>query len=154
MYNLILILHSWIRWAAIVAGIGATMSAFGARSTSASRDKDSADKWGLAFLISMDLQFLLGLLLYFVVSPNLAAIRANFGESMRDPGARFWAVEHIGTMFVAIALVHIGRVLARKATTPGAKRMRLLVCFGLATIAMLAATPWPGMVSGRPLFRL
>jgi hypothetical protein len=31
--------------------------------------------------------------------------------------------------------------------------MRLLVCFALATIAMLAAIPWPGMPAGRPLFR-
>ena len=72
---------------------------------------------------------------------------------MRDPVARFWAVEHISSMLVAIVLVHVGRVLARKAATPGAKRMRLLICFGIATVLMLAATPWPGMATGRPLFR-
>jgi glucose uptake protein GlcU len=152
MYNLVLILHSWIRWAAIVAGIGATFLVLtGQPSTSR---PDSSDRWGLIFLITMDLQLLLGLLLYLVLSPTTAAIRENFDASMRDPVARFWAVEHVGTMLVAIVLVHVGRVLARKARTPGAKRMRLLVCFGIATIAMLAATPWPGMVAGRPFFRL
>jgi hypothetical protein len=45
-------------------------------------------------------------------------------------------------------------VLARKAAAPAAKRKRLLVCFVLSTLAMLAATPWPGMASGRPLFRV
>ena len=45
---------------------------------------------------------------------------------MKDPALRFWAVEHTATMFAAIALAHVGRVLARKATTPAAKRTRLL----------------------------
>jgi hypothetical protein len=52
-----------------------------------------------------------------------------------------------------VILVHVGRVLARKAKTPEARRTRLLVCFGIATLAMIAATPWPGMSNGRPLFR-
>ena len=57
-------------------------------------------------------------------------------------------------LFVALILVHAGRVLARKAKTPAAKRTRLLVCFGIATVAMFLGTPWPGMAAGRPLFRL
>ena len=152
MYSFLLLLHSWIRWAAVIGGIGATVAALvGRQSVTA---PDSVDRWGLIFLIAMDLQLLLGLALYFVFSPTTAAIRANFGASMSDPVARFWAVEHVGTMLVAVVLVHVGRVLGRKAPTPGAKRTRLLLCFAIATLAMLAATPWPGMVSGRPLFRL
>lgn len=151
MYTLVLILHSWIRWAAVVAGVGATFALFTGRQ-SVSRP-DSSDGWGLAFLIAVDLQLLLGLLLYFVLSPTTAAIRQDFGAAMRDPVARFWAVEHIASMLVAVVMVHVGRVLARKARTPGAKRTRLLICYGIATVVMLAGTPWPGMMSGRPLFR-
>ncbi len=120
MYSLVLILHSWLRWAAVVAGVGATLAALTGRQ-SVSRP-DSSDRWGLLFLITMDLQFLIGLLLYFVLSPTTAAIRQDFAAAMRDPGARFWAVEHLGTMLVAVVMVHVGRVLARKASTPGAKR--------------------------------
>jgi hypothetical protein len=47
----------------------------------------------------------------------------------------------------------MGRVLARKAKTTAAKRTRLLVCFGLATILMFVGMPWPGRPGGRPLFR-
>ena len=151
MYSLVLVLHSWLRWAALVAGIGATLAALTGRQSVS--QPDNSDRWGLAFLISMDLQFLIGLLLYFVLSPTMAAIRQDFGAAMRDPAARFWAVEHLSTMLVAVIMVHVGRVLARKASTPGAKRSRLLICFAIATIAMLAAIPWPGMVSGRPFFR-
>jgi len=82
MYTLVLVLHSWIRWAAIVAGIGATVTAL-AGQQSVSRP-DSSDRWGLIFLIAMDLQMLLGLLLYFVLSPTTAAIRQDFGAAMRD----------------------------------------------------------------------
>lgn len=151
MYTLVLILHSWIRWAAVAAGIGATVVTLTGRQ-SVTR-QDSSDRWGLAFLIAMDLQLLIGLLLYFVLSPATAAIRQDFGASMRDPVARFWAVEHLGGMLIAVIMVHVGRVLGRKAPTPGAKHTRVLLCFAIATILLLASTPWPGMASGRPLFR-
>jgi hypothetical protein len=155
MYNLVLTTHSWLRWAAVIAGVLATlavaMSRPGAAGSSAA---DGRERWGLLFMIALDLQLLLGLLLYFALSPTTAAIFDDFGGAMRDPVARFWAVEHISMMLAAVVLAHVGRVLARKAPTPGAARTRLLVCFALATIAMLAATPWPGMRAGRPLFRL
>jgi hypothetical protein len=148
MYTTVLFLHSWIRWIALVAGFGATLSVL------TKRDRSPSGAWGLALMASLDLQLLLGLLLYFVVSPNMQAIRENFAESMRAPGLRFWAVEHGTTMLLAVVVVHIARALARNAKTPDSQRMRLLIGFAIATIAMLAAMPWPGMIYGRPLFRM
>lgn len=146
MYDLVLTAHSWLRWAALIAGLMATVMA----ATGSSR----ADRWGLILVTALDLQLLLGLALYLVLSPNTTAIFANFGAAMRDPVARFWAVEHVTLMLFAVVMAHLGRVLARRAAAPAAKRKRLLVCFVLSTIAMIAATPWPGMASGRPLFRV
>lgn len=105
-------------------------------------------------MIALDVQMLLGLLLYLVVSPNMAEIRAHFGEAMQNPQLRFWAVEHVTAMLVAVVLAHVGRVLARNAKTATAKRGRLLACFGLATILILVGMPWPGLAYGRPLFRV
>lgn len=148
MYPTVLWLHSWVRWIALVGGFGATLFAIQpARGASAGR-------WSMIATSALDLQMLLGLLLYFVVSPNMEAIRANFGASMQDPVARFWAVEHVTAMVGAVVLAHVGRVLARKAATPEAKRMRLGIFFGLATVLMLAGMPWPGRPGGRPLFRV
>ena len=48
----------------------------------------------------------------------------------------------------------VGRVLARTARRPQARRTRQVVSFGLATVLMIVATPWPGMANGRPLFRV
>lgn len=151
MYTLVLFLHSWLRWAVVITALVATGSTFVSRP---SGGPDPADKWGLFFMISLDLQMLLGLLLYFALSPTTEAIMKNFSASMQDPVARFWAVEHIGTMIVAVVLAHVGRVLARKAPTPASKRTRLMVCFTLSTLLILAGTPWPGMPAGRPLFRV
>src|SRR3954447_1151495 len=153
MYELVLIVHSWVRWFALVAGVIATVAALSGTSRGNARDQ-RADRWGRMLMIALDLQFLLGLLLYFALSPTTRAILGNFGEAMRDPVARFWAVEHVTTMILAVALGHVGRVLARRARTARAARLRAAICFGLATILMIAGTPWPGLRAGRPLFRV
>jgi hypothetical protein len=147
MYSTVLLLHSWIRWVALVGAVGTTFAALQDR-------EGAADGWALAAMIALDLQLLLGVLLYFVVSPNMAEIRAHFGEAMQNAQLRFWAVEHVTAMLAAVVLAHVGRVLARNARTPSARRGRLLVCFGIATVLIFVGMPWPGLRYGRPLFRL
>jgi hypothetical protein len=151
MYSTVLLVHSWLRWIAIVAAVGTTLAAFGNRTRGVN---SPADRWGLAAMMALDLQMLVGLILYFALSPFTARALEDFSAAMRNPPLRFWAVEHVIAMFAAVILAHVGRVLARKAQTDSAKRTRLLVCFGLATFLMFLATPWPGMPNGRPLFRL
>src|SRR5919197_37871 len=151
MYSIVLLIHSWIRWLAIVAAMGATLAVVRGK---VEGDRSIADRWGVLLVTTLDIQLLLGLVLYLVVSPNMAEIRAHFGEAMRVPQLRFWAVEHLTAMLLAVVLAHVGRVLARRAPTPGAKRTRLLVCYGLATLLILIGTPWPGLVYGRPWFRV
>jgi hypothetical protein len=146
MYTTVLALHSWIRWVALVAGVGTTLAALRNR-------EGSAERWGLIAMMTLDVQMLLGLALYLVLSPFTTQAMADFGAAMKTPQLRFWAVEHVSMMFLAVILAHVGRVLARKAKTPQARRTRLLVCFGLATVAMFAGMPWPGMANGRPLVR-
>jgi hypothetical protein len=146
MYTLLLIVHSWIRWVALVAAVGTTFAAF-------RRQESTAERWALIAMTTLDLQLLIGLILYLAVSPNMQEILANFGAAMKDPTSRFWAVEHISAMLGAVIVAHVGRVLARKARTSDARRSRLLVCFGLATVLMILGMPWPGRPGGRPLLR-
>ena len=149
MYSVVLTLHSWIRWIALVAAVGVTLAAIRGKVDGA---RSIADRWGLVAMMTLDLQMLLGLMLYFGLSPNMREILNHFGESMKRADTRFYAVEHIATMLIAIVLAHVGRVLARKAPTPAAKRTRLLVTFGLATLLILVGMPWPGRPGGRDLF--
>ncbi len=146
MYSIVLLLHSWIRWIALLGAVGTTLGAV-------MRRERTAEGWSLVAMIGLDLQLLLGVLLYFVVSPNMAEIRAHFGEAMQNPQLRFWAVEHVTAMLVAVVLAHVGRAMARNAP-PEKKRMRLLVTFGIATLLLFVGMPWPGMPYGRPLFRV
>lgn len=147
MYTTLLTMHSWVRWVALVAGVGATLWAL-------RRDDRRADAWGLVMTGALDFQLVLGLFLYFVVSPNMQVVREHLGEAMRTPGLRFWAVEHVAAMLLAVVLAHVGRVLGRRAKSLQAKRSRQLLGYGLATILMVAGMPWPGRVSGRPFFRV
>jgi hypothetical protein len=151
MYTTVLALHSWIRWIALVAGVGVTLAALRGK---VQGESSVADRWAMVAMMALDIQMLVGLILYLGLSPNMQEILNHFGDSMRRADTRFWAVEHITAMFAAVALSHVGRVLARKAKDPAAKRTRLLVTFGLATLLMLVGMPWPGRPGGRPLFRL
>jgi len=151
MYTTVLVLHSWIRWIALVAGVGVTLAAVRGK---VQGESSIADRWAMVAMMALDIQMLVGLILYLGLSPNMQEILNHFGESMRRADTRFWAVEHITAMIGAVALSHVGRVLARKAKDPAAKRSRLLITFGLATLLMLVGMPWPGRPGGRPLFRL
>ena len=150
MYSTILLLHSWLRWVALIAGGGATFFAFGTGIGALAR----AERWGRIFMIALDVQMLVGLILYGVLSPVTAAAMKDFGAAMRSPMLRFFAVEHLTLMLAAVIAVHVGRVLARKTADPAGKRKRLMICFGLALLLMLLGMPWPGMAVGRPLFRV
>ena len=150
MYGLVLDVHSWLRWAVIIAGLWTLLRAWlpGRRPWTAADDRSVR-----LFIIALDIQFLLGLLLYFALSPFTRQAMADFGAAMKVAGLRFFAVEHVVGMLVAITLAHIGAARIRK--TPPERRHRLAaIYFLLALLAILASIPWPGMPAGRPLFRI
>lgn len=141
LYSVLLIVHSWLRWAVLAAGLVAV--ARGGAGT------QTAGRW---FTSLLDFQMLLGLLLYFVLSPITGAALDDFGGAMKVPQLRFFAVEHVLGMLIAIALAHVGRGKVSKA--PEHRKARLAAIFyGLALVAILASIPWPGLPAGRPLFR-
>jgi hypothetical protein len=152
MYTLTLLLHSWIRWAVFAAGLFAiarAISGLTGRRPWASADHTA----GAAFVGLLDLQMLIGLVLYFGLSPITTETMRDMGAAMANDGLRFWAVEHPFGMLVGIALAHVGRGRVKKATDPARKHRTAAIFFVLALIAILVSIPWPGAVQGRPLFR-
>jgi hypothetical protein len=93
-----------------------------------------------------------GLLLYVALSPLTQIATENMAATMRDPTLRYWAVEHPVGMVVALVLAHVGRVRIRKASTDDTRHRVAAIFFGLALIAILVSTPWPGTPNARPLF--
>ena len=74
MYLVVLTLHSWLRWVAIVAGFGATMAAL---SEGRPGKNSRAERWGLVLMMALDVQLLVGLVLYLALSPIAAQARQN-----------------------------------------------------------------------------
>lgn len=105
-------------------------------------------------MLVVDLQLLLGLVLYFGLSPFTKQALTNIGGAMSNSALRFWAIEHAVGMVAAVVLVRMGRVMSANAKSPTSARNRRLICFALATVLMLASIPWPGLSNGRPLFRI
>lgn len=95
-------------------------------------------KWGLYALISTHIQFLVGIILYFI-SPWV-----QFGaETMKNAALRFYTVEHISMMILAVALITIGYSKAKRQTEDKKKFKTTFVFFLIGLIVILAAIPWP-----------
>lgn len=100
----------------------------------------------LAFVIAMDVQILIGLVLY-VVSPLVQTALGDMSAAMRVHELRFFAVEHIAVMLVAVVLAHVGGAAIRRAHDDRGRHGRALLWFGLSTAAVVFSIPW-----WRPLF--
>jgi hypothetical protein len=70
-------------------------------------------------------------------------------EVMKDKLLRFWAVEHIFTMLIAIILITIGHIKYKKGGAP----KTTLILYIIALLFIFAAIPWPfrGEIA-RPLY--
>jgi hypothetical protein len=151
MYTALLTVHSWLRWVVLLAAllvlIRAVVGVTQRRPWTPA--DDGAAKW---FGISLDVQMLIGLIIYFFLSPFTMSAWSDIGAAMRDAPTRLIVIEHQFGMIVAVALAHIGRARIRK-NREGPRRHRLaLIFFGLALVVIVASIPWPGRPGGRALF--
>lgn len=142
MHNTLLLIHSLLRWAILLAGIWAVLRAFmgvSGKTPFTGTDK----KAGLFYMIFFDLQLLVGLIMYFVTSDRVQMAMQNMGAAMKNSVLRFYAVEHITMALIAFILVHVGYAKVKKATTDAQKHKTALIFFGIALILVLALIPWP-----------
>jgi len=109
------------------------------------------DKAGFWFTLLLDIQVLFGIILYFFLSPTTMNALQNFGAAMSNAATRYFAVEHVVGMLIAVVVAHIGRSLSRKAPTAIQKHRRAVIWYGLAILIVLASIPWPFLSVGRPL---
>ena len=135
----------------MLLGAGATLNAFRVRGDA--RLPPRGKRWDSLFMLAIDLQALLGFLLYFGLSPFTRDAMSDVAMAIRDPRLRFFLVTHVAAMVIAIAAVRAGRVLAMSEHSAGARGTGRYVCFGIALLVMMAGLPWPGLAYGRPLFR-
>jgi hypothetical protein len=151
MYVAVLLIHSWLRYLVLAFGLWLLIASVrGLRAGGPWSARD--ERVHTRFLAILDTQFLLGLLLYFWLSPITSAAFSDMAAAMKDPQLRFFGVEHITAMLVAVAIAHIGRVRARRKQSR-ARYRTTLIAQSLWLLLTLAGIPWPGLDVGRPLFR-
>jgi hypothetical protein len=147
MNDTLVTIHSLLRWAIVLTGIWAVIRAL--KGVSGNTAYTGADKKaGLFFMITLDIQLLVGLVLYFVSPLALKAFQASGGAVMKDSTLRYFAVEHALIAIVAIALVHIGRSKVKKAASDAQRHKLSLIFFAIALILLASRIPWPFTAAG------
>jgi hypothetical protein len=131
MYNGLLHLHNFMRWIILLFLLIALIQAFS--------KKPGLQKTSLWLLISAHITLLIGLYQYFTGAYGYKLIQQNgFGAVMKDSALRFWSVEHITGMLLAIILITIARGKAKRNNYSAASWLYLI-----ALILILAVVPWP-----------
>jgi len=150
MSSFILILHSLFRWLVVIAALAAAVRAFAGLSGRLTWTRLD-DRLGFFYTLALDVQVLIGVLLY-VFSPLIHQALADLGAAVKDGATLFFTLFHWLLVLVAVALAHIGRRRARKASGDAARFRTAALFFGLSILVLLVAIPWP-FDFGRPLLR-
>ena len=141
MYTALLHTHNMFRWLVLVTLVLAVAFAFAGWFNKREWSKKD-NTTGLLLTIFVDIQFLVGIVLYAFVSPVTKAAFNDFGAAMKNSDLRFYAVEHILLMVIALILVHIGRAKTKKAIGHWKKHRAATILYGIALLLILAAIPW------------
>jgi hypothetical protein len=141
MYSGILVLHNTLRWVLLLSmAITLFKYLFGWLGNQPWKNLDNI--LGIVFTSLMDVQLLIGLALYFFLSPLTRLAFSDFGAAMKDANLRFFAIEHLSMMLIAVVLVHIGRAKSKKARADIAKFRIASIFYLAALVLILAAIPW------------
>jgi hypothetical protein len=110
-------------------------------------------KIGLFLLIAAHTTLLIGLYQWLTGPLGLATIQSiGFSAVMKDPVSRFYSVEHMTGMIIAIVLITIGRGVSKKNIPDVVKHKKTFWFFLIALVIILASVPWPFRAGiGRPL---
>ena len=129
--------HSGLRWLALVL-IVMTIIRAGSRMSSKENFEFQTKGIALFAMIAMHIQAAIGLVLY-VISPTV-----QFGAStMKDSTLRFFAVEHLAMMLIALILFTVGYSKSKKKTENTSKYKTIFWFYLIGFIILLAGIPWP-----------
>lgn len=141
MYEIVKHSHSGLRWIilalALVVIIKSFVGWFGKKEFTKLDNILSASFAGF-----IHLQLLLGLTLYFFLSPVTKAAFSDFGAAMGNAPMRYFAVEHIAVMIIGVILVTIGRSKSKRKNTDTDKFKTQAIFYTIALVIMLSRIPW------------
>jgi hypothetical protein len=137
------LLHSILRWVLLALLILNIFNAYAANAKQ--RAFGIADnKLSLWLMIVAHTQLLIGLIQYIVGPWGIKNIQQQgMGVVMKSSYDRFFAIEHITMMLIAIILIQIGRTKMKKAVTDKLKFKSIFIYSIIALVIIMAAIPWP-----------
>jgi membrane protein DedA with SNARE-associated domain len=126
--------HSGLRWVVLALMIYAIFNALRKKDFYAKSDR----LLNMFAMVSLHIQLVIGLILYFT------SAKVSFVEGwMKNQLLRFYGMEHISLMIIAIILVTIGHAKAKRASEPAKKHKTILLFYAIGLILILASIPWP-----------
>jgi cytochrome bd-type quinol oxidase subunit 1 len=152
MYQHLLFLHSWVRWF-VVFFLFLVLIKY-SYSFVLKKPYTILDRVCSSILLGLvHLQFLLGLILYFGLSPMVQSGLSNLSLAMKNKVTRYWTVEHFFSMIVFVVLIQIGFSVSKRTILDNKKHKIMLIFTGIACILLMVSLPWPMREYGRALFR-
>lgn len=141
MYQTLLPLHSIIRWLLVIGLLYCIVrSIIGLASKS---PYDKLDNFFRGFTSGVShIQLIIGLVLYFK-SPITTYFRSNTAAALGYVDIAFFGVFHISFMIISVLLLTIGASKVKRVKTDSEKHKQILWWFGIATILIFLAIPWP-----------
>ena len=136
-YSLLVHAHSGWRWVVLILLLAAIFKAFSG--WRAKKEFKAGDKKLFMFtMIAFHIQILGGLVMYFI-SPKVVFVAGM----MKNTLLRFYAVEHIVAMILAMILITIGHSKSKKIVESENKFKKIFVFYTISLIIILASIPWP-----------
>lgn len=143
MYTGLLHLHSFLRWVILILAVIAIYRSY-IGMTAGKAFSTGDKKVGLFLMIAAHTTLLVGLYLWIAGPWGFANIRnLGFGDVMKNKVYRYYAVEHLFGMLIAIVLITIGRGVAKKNIPDAAKFKKAFWFFLIALVIILVTIPWP-----------
>lgn len=117
--------HGLLFWFALAAALAAIFVALSGWNGTKSAGAKLL-RFGIIFVITMDIEFIIGLFLYFGADP---ITRGAFGS-------------HALVMFLAVLCAHVGGAISRKGRTNLIKYRGASIAYTISLLLLLSAAPW------------
>lgn len=152
MYPLFLPLHSLIRWFVLIFLLFSIFRGF--RGIIKNQVFSTFDNNIRIITVKVvQLQFCIGIVLYFL-SPISRYFLRDFNSAIHLREIRFFGLEHITMMVLAVAIITIGSDRINKASSDQHKYKIMAIWFGIGLLLILVSIPWSfSPFTSRPNFR-
>jgi cell division protein FtsW (lipid II flippase) len=152
MYAVLLTLHSLVRWLVLISLLFAIVEAYRGWLKKRPFTKTD-DAIRIVAVTTAHLQLVLGICLY-AISPVVRYFLNYFKQAVHEREIRFFGMEHVTMMVIAIILVTIGSAKVKRQKTDQQKFKTMAIWFTIALVIIFLSIPWHfSPFTRRPYFR-